>query len=111
MDGTQLIVALLGSGGVGAVILAGTNGVVKWLNGSYGRQRGKSADLVKQRDDAYARAQAAEMRADLADERADGEARRRRQMAEYASELRRLLIENGQQTTDLPPFPPRDAVD
>lgn len=108
MDGTQALVAVLGAGGLGAALLALVNGLVKWLNGSYGRQRAKSADLVKQRDDAYARAQRAEDRADEADARADREALERRRMSEYASELRRILIESGHATVeDLPPFPGR----
>ena len=102
MDGTQAVVALLGAGGLGAALLALVNGLIKWLNGSYGRQRSRSADLVVQRNDAYARAVEAE-------ERAEGEALHRRRLAEYASELRRLLIEAGHDPRDLPPFPSREG--
>ena len=120
MDGTQLAVALLGSGGAGAVLVALVNGLWKWLNGSYGRQRSRNADLVKQRNDAYERARLADERADAAEARFDldldkarreleTESRYRRRLAEYASDLRRLAIEGGTEPSALPPFPSRDV--
>lgn len=88
MDSAQLIATLLGAGGGGAVLLALTNGLVKWLSGASGRERIRNTDLETQRAEAVARADTADLR--------------RRLTAEYASRLRRQLIENGVTPEDWP---------
>lgn len=88
MDSAQFIATLLGAGGGGAVLLAIINGIIKWASGSAGRERVRNTSLESQR------MKAIEER-DKANVRADEAAVRRRQTEEYASRLRRQLIENG----------------
>lgn len=88
MDSAQLIATVLGAGGGGAVLLAIINGIIKWASGAAGRERVRNTDLSTQR------VKAIEER-DKANARADESAVRRRQTEEYASRLRRQLIENG----------------
>lgn len=88
MDSAQLIAALFGAGGLGAVVLALVNGLIKWLSGASGRERARNTDLVSQRT------KAVEER-DKATAARDREAVKRRLVEEYASTLRRQLIENG----------------
>jgi len=87
-DATSLIVALLGAGGGGAVLLAGIKGFITWLSGSAGRERDKNTNLIAQRSNAIADRDLAEKERDEAD-------KKRRDAYEYASSLRRQLIENG----------------
>lgn len=84
----QLAVTLLGAGGGGAVLLALVNGVFKWLSGASAREREKNTGLISQRVSAI------EERDEAIRER-DDEARKRRSADEYASSLRRQLLENG----------------
>lgn len=88
MDTAQLLVTVLGAGGGGAVLLALTNGIFKWLSGSSSREREKNTDLVSQRRDAIRDREEAERDREEAD-------KKRRSADEYASSLRRQLIENG----------------
>lgn len=101
MDAAQ-IAALLSALGAGTVLAEAIRGLRAWLTGRAGRERGRNADLVQQRDDAYRRAQEAEERADEAARETDREARARRIAQEYASTLRRLLAEAG---ITPPPWP------
>lgn len=105
MDTAQVWTAILGGLGAAGVLGTLAKGFVKQWNGSYSRERGRNADIVRQRDDAYARTLALEQQADHADARADFEARERRRAQEYASELRRDLVERGVPPTDLRPWP------
>lgn len=88
MDAAQVLVTMLGAGGGGAVLLALINGLIKWISGASGRERDKNTDLVSQRHNAIEEKDAAEKERDEAD-------RKRRVTDEYASSLRRQLIENG----------------
>ncbi|MEX1078871.1 MAG: hypothetical protein WED09_07170 [Homoserinimonas sp.] len=88
MDSAQLIASLLGAGGGGAVLTAAITGLVKWKSGEAGRERVRNTNLESQR------MKAIEER-DKANEERDMAAVRRRQTEEYASRLRRQLIENG----------------
>ena len=88
MDTAQLLVTVLGAGGGGAVLLALINGLIKWLSGSSGRERAKNTDLISQRRNAILDRDEAEKDRDEAD-------KKRRAADEYASSLRRQLIENG----------------
>lgn len=88
MDAAQVLVTMLGAGGGGAVLLALINGLMKWISGASGREREKNTDLISQRQSAIKDRDAAESERDEAD-------RKRRITDEYASSLRRQLIENG----------------
>lgn len=88
MDPAQLLVALLGAGGGGAVLLALINGLIKWLSGASTRERDRNTDLIAQR------VKAIEER-DLAEKERDESDQKKRLAYEYASSLRRQLIENG----------------
>lgn len=88
MDVAQLLVTILGAGGGGAALLALINGTFKWLTGAAGRERNKNTDLVAQRLKAIEERDAAEAERDASD-------KKRREAYEYASKLRRQLIEHG----------------
>lgn len=81
----QLLAAILGAGGGGAVLLALVNGIIKWLSGASHREREKNTDLFSQRRKAI------EER-DEANDRADEEANRRREAEERVAILQRQLI-------------------
>lgn len=88
MDAAQVLVTMLGAGGGGAVLLALINGLMKWISGASARERDKNTDLLSQRSNAIEDRDEAERGRDEAD-------RKRRLTDEYASSLRRQLIENG----------------
>ncbi|WP_213816173.1 hypothetical protein [Glaciihabitans sp. dw_435] len=88
MEPAQLLTSILGVGGGGAVLLALINGLGKWISGASGREREKNTDLSLQRITAIEERDAANARAEEAD-------KRRRKLAEYASQLRQQLLENG----------------
>lgn len=95
MDSAQLIATVLGAGGGGAVLLALVNGLIKWITGAAGRERSRNTSLEAQRA-------AAIKERDQANDRADVAAVRARMTAEYASQLRRQLIEAGFTPGDWP---------
>lgn len=97
MDTPQLIVALLGAGGGGAVLLALVNGLIKWLSGASHRERTRNTDLATQRKDAI-------KDRDEANEARDKADRLRRFEEEYSAILRRQLIEAGITPADRPNF-------
>lgn len=88
MDTAQLVVAFLGAGGGGAVLLALVNGVMKWLSGASARERDKNTDLITQRHNAIEARDSAEEERDEAD-------RKRREAEEHVSILKRQLWEQG----------------
>lgn len=88
MDTAQLLVTIIGAGGGGAVLLALINGLIKWISGASARERNRNTDLISQRSKAIEERDTAERERDDAD-------LRRRIAYEYASTLRRQLIENG----------------
>lgn len=94
----QAWAAILAAIGAGAVVRDLVAGFIKWLSGAAGRERGRNADLVAQRDDAYTRLRAAETERDDA-------YRARRLYAEHASALRGMLLERGVPPAELPPWP------
>lgn len=87
MDTSQFLVTVIGAGGGGAALLALINGIIKWLTGAAAREKIRNTDLLSQRRHAVEERESAI-------KKADAEAARRRQAEEYASSLRRLLIEN-----------------
>ena len=98
MDTTQVVVALLGSAGGGAFLVALVNGAVKYFNGTAGRERVRNITLKEQRNEAWADAERER-------ERADREAHNRRITEEYASQLRRDCTEHGMNVDELRPWP------
>ena len=95
MPQAQLWVTILGAGGGGAILLAIIKAVVDFANGSAGREKQRNTDLVTQRNNAVRERDNANAAVDL-------EARKRRKTEEYASSLRRQLIENGLTPGDWP---------
>ena len=98
METTQLVVAVLGSAGVSAFLVALVNGAVKYFNGTAGRERVRNVGLKDQRNEAWADAEKER-------DRADREARNRRRIEEYASQLRRDCTEHGVTDKELRPWP------
>jgi len=88
VDTASLLVTILGAGGGGAALLALIKGAINWLSGASGRERDKNTNLISQRRTAIVDRDAAEKERDDAD-------KKRRTAYEYASGLRRQLIENG----------------
>jgi hypothetical protein len=102
VDTAQLLVTILGAGGGGAALLALINGLLKWLNGSAGRERDKNTDLIAQRRKAVEERETAER----AREEADID---RRNAYEYVSLLRRQLIEAGLDPVRMQPEAPTES--
>ena len=88
MDAWQVIAYLVGAGGGGAAILSLFRGIGKWIDGSAGREKAKNTDIATQRHNAI-------LERDAAIEDRDEADRKRRIAFEYASVLRRQLIEAG----------------
>jgi hypothetical protein len=88
VDTAQILVTVLGAGGGGAVLVALINGLIKWISGASTRERNRNTDLISQRAKAIEERDAAERERDDSD-------LRRRHAYEYASSLRRQLIELG----------------
>lgn len=94
MDAQQ-IVTLMTAGGGGAALLALITGLTKWLSGASARELEKNTNLVAQR-------RAAIKERDEADAERDEADRKRRISNEYASKLRRIMIENGLEVPEWP---------
>lgn len=88
MDTGQFIAYLLGAGGGLTALVTLFKGLGSWISGSAGRERAKNTDLASQRRKAI-------IERDEALEERDEADRIRRIAFEYASKLRRQLIENG----------------
>lgn len=76
-----LIVAILGSAGLGGFLREIVSGVGKLRSGVSAKEASRKRDLVSERDYEF--------------ERAEAEARNRRRIEEYAARLRRILVEQG----------------
>ena len=105
MDSTQTFIVAIISAGGGVVVLEIVKGFIKVLNGAAGRERVRNTSMKDQRDEALAMVRAERKRADDADKLADVEAYNRRRTEEYASRLRRDLIEHNVPEAALPPWP------
>lgn len=77
--------ALMASGGGGAVLLALVTGLVKWLSGASHRERDRNTNLITQRRNAVEARDEAELERDVAD-------RKRREAEEHVAILKRQLI-------------------
>lgn len=99
MDSTQQIwAAVLSSAGFFTFLTVIATGVGKHLNGTAGRERIRNMGMKEQRKEAWAEAAKADATADL-------EAHNRRLIQEYASGLRRDLLELGVPEDKLRPWP------
>jgi hypothetical protein len=99
MDSTQqLLIAVFGVVGSSGALVVLVNGVVKYFNGTAGRERIRNMGMKEQRNEAWAEAK-------RSDARADREAHNRRLLEEYASQLRRDCTEHGVTDVELRPWP------
>ncbi|WNO28737.1 hypothetical protein SEA_FLAMETHROWER_22 [Microbacterium phage FlameThrower] len=99
-----ILVAVLGSGGLGAVITAIVNSVQMARKGVAAHEDQRREDIVKQRDLAWARAAQAEHDADEEEARADRERIARIRWQEHAARLRLQLIKAGIEPADTAPI-------
>ena len=90
----ELITAILGAGGIMAILPKLIDGVAAWRTGRAAEEKQHNQSLVQ--------------RMATAEARAEIEAAMRRDWQEYAGRLRVLLIELGVLSADLPPRPDRD---
>lgn len=106
MDYLGLIVALLSAGGFGALVKIILDALRARSKGIAMKDRERAADLVKQRNDAYAQAERERARANREADRADTEARNRNRLADALSDHRRICVEeHGTRRADLPRWP------
>jgi O-methyltransferase involved in polyketide biosynthesis len=98
MDSAQLLVAVFGVLGSSGALVVIVNGVVKYFNGTAGRERARNISMREQRNEAWADAERERCRADL-------EAYNRRLTEEYASQLRRDCTEHGMTDKELRDWP------
>ena len=100
MSTAELAVAVITALGLRELLSLVTRSVIGHMSGRAGRERARVDELIAERDEAIV---------DLSREReeVDHQAKWRRFIAEHASHLRRLLIENSTlNPADLPPWPP-----
>ena len=90
----ELITAILGAGGIAAILPKLIDGVVAWRSGHAAEEKANNQSLVQ--------------RMATAEQRAEFEAALRREWQEYAGRLRVRLIDLGVPLADLPPRPDRD---
>lgn len=90
-----LLVAAIGAGGFGAFFREIVVVFLKLRDGLSAREKNRKVDIVQQRDQAL-------RREEIAWRERDAEASKRRRMEEYASQLRRALIESGQEPGPYP---------
>lgn len=87
-----LIVAILGSGGLGSVVTSVIHSIAMARKGIAGKEEDRRTDIVKARDFAWARMAQAEADADAQERRADEERAKRIRWEEHAARLRLQLI-------------------
>jgi hypothetical protein len=90
-----LLVALIGSAGLGGFIKEITSSLAKLRSGVSAKESGRKRDLVSERDYEY--------------DRAEAEARNRRRLEEYSAGLRRTLVEKGHKDL-LPSWPTLEVI-
>lgn len=89
----ELITAIVGVGGLAAIIPKIVEGVAAYRSGRAVSEKGRNQSLLA--------------RVGTADRRAENEADFRRKLEEYAGALRLMLIELGVPAHKLPPWPVR----
>lgn len=92
----ELIAAILGSGGLAYIIPKAIDGFKAWRTGQAAEERKENRSAL--------------IRMATAEKERDNEIQSRIMFQEYASRLRRLLIEFGFPEERLPPWPIRDTV-
>lgn len=97
----QTVALVIGAGGLAGLVTGLVKGIQDWRSGEHTREKERNQDALSQRDRAV-------KDRDDALRLLDREATRRRVIAEYASTLRRVAIEHGVPTDDLPPWPTVD---
>lgn len=111
MDTPTLIATILTSSTFGGGFTVWLNYRSKVKSGKVAEERHRAADLVTQRDDAYALVEQERKRATEEQNRADQEARNRNRAQDYAALLRRHLIELGGTPPPAPTYERLDAHD
>jgi hypothetical protein len=91
----ELITAIIGVGGLAAIIPKVIDGLAAWRSGRATAEKAKNRNLLERLADA--------------EKRSENEADFRRALEEYAGALRLLLIETGFDIRQLPPWPVRHA--
>lgn len=95
----ELITAILGAGGLAAILPKVIDGLRAWYSGRTVEEKTKNQSLVQRLADA-------EKKSDEAEARLEDEIRIRQNMSEYAATLRRTMIdEYGVPASKLPPWP------
>lgn len=89
----ELITAIIGVGGLAAIIPKIIDGLAAWRSGRATAEKQKNRNLLERLADA--------------EKRSENEADFRRALEEYAGTLRLLLIEAGFDIRQLPPWPVR----
>lgn len=89
----EMLTAILGAGGLGAILPKVVDGVLAGLSGRAKTEKSKNQALLA--------------RLHSAERRAESEAEFRRQLEEYAGALRLLLVNSGTAGASLPPWPAR----
>jgi hypothetical protein len=89
----EIITALVGTAGIGLLIPKIIEGWNAWRSGKAAREKASNRSALS--------------RLDNETQRADDEASFRRRLEEYASGLRRMLIQLGVPEDKLPPWPQR----
>lgn len=92
----ELITAILGVGGLAAIVPKVIDGFAAWRSGRAATEKNQNRTLLERLADA--------------DKRAENEADFRRSLEEYAGALRLLLIQAGYTLHRLPPWPVRGTT-
>ena len=79
--------------------------LAQWHSGAASREKGKSQDLISQRDRAWELVESERARADAAEAEARRAEDARRIIAEHASTIRGLWLAKGLPLGELPPWP------
>lgn len=95
INATTVLVAAIGSGGLGAVARELFTGLSKLRRGFSLRESGRKDDIVQERDRALARAAMSEAREEAYRDDRDREERNRRRVEKKNAALERVLILNG----------------
>jgi hypothetical protein len=93
----ELLTAILGVGGLAAIVPKLLEGLIAWRSGRAVAEKGRNRSILQRLADAETRAEA--------------EADFRRMVEEYASQLRVMLVGLGVPADKLPPWPARKNVD
>lgn len=104
-DTIKTLATIVISAGGAAFIKEIVTGILKLRQGKSAREGARRQDIIAQRDEATADKKALENRCEAETKRADDEARKRRLLEEYATELRRHAIEHGTPIAALPTWP------